>query len=363
MRNLKQMVVLPIIGILALTGCQTTKTNSYTYHELDSILEDMVKDAELRQTLVPQLEKAIKRNSKPNFNILQTLADNFDARGTKKQAFPYYQQIALHEKARPRNYVDLACRYWFGTGTPKNKELAIEWLQKAARLGEEKARLFLSEIYRNGLHGYKDLEEAQYWEVRALSSFQLSRHPEPNIAAHSIEMEIANDLKYSECESFFEPLIKKYQTIAFKDNISNPQTIMELINHKKNIENAKTKDFLPLLLQATEAGHPEAHEDLGYYYKKKNKPQYDPDKAIYHFKTAASLSPYRFYPGDDLGCLLWEKENKRAEAVFWFAYDADSFPHEEDINRFNRHLNKLTPNERRDFDLMYENWAYNGKLP
>lgn len=359
MRHPIFFLTIPLISIILLTGCQTVQHKAYGYHQLDSILQDMVEDEKLRRTLLPQLEQAIARDSQPNFNILNTLKEHFDKHHNKEMAFKYLRQIAVHEKADDDDYVDLACRYWFAIGTEENKDLAVEWFQKAARMANGEARIILSEIYREGLHGHKDIEEAQYWEVRGLSTIHKRERNRYGLSNASIEYKAAEFLDYSDCDPFLENIRERYLQAAFKKKENDPQALMAFRDYKHKNEKARKKDTLHLLVKAAQLGHPEAHDDLGYYYSREK----ETDKAIYHLRKAAALSPFRFYGAEKLGCLLWEQKNTRAEAVFWFAYDSDSFAREEEIAQFMKHLNQLTPDERREFDLMYENWAYNGKLP
>lgn len=70
------------------------------------------------------------------------------------QAFHYASLAAKNNDAESQN--SLGVFYATGKGVEQNDALAIQWFEKAAALGFEKASLNLARLYLNGLYKDKD---------------------------------------------------------------------------------------------------------------------------------------------------------------------------------------------------------------
>lgn len=62
---------------------------------------------------------------------------------------------------------NIALMYHSGLGLPANEAKAVEWYQRSAKNGYEKAQEFLAAAYREGWFGLpRDVEKAAYWDKR-----------------------------------------------------------------------------------------------------------------------------------------------------------------------------------------------------
>ena len=102
-------------------------------------------------------EKAAEQGDSYSAEKLKTLYDNYS--------------VALEvdaEDGEPESQYRLGSCYYFGKGTSKNIEKALEWFNKAANSGNDKAQVVLGDFYFYGTDGMEsDLETARFWYEKA----------------------------------------------------------------------------------------------------------------------------------------------------------------------------------------------------
>ncbi|WP_135079805.1 SEL1-like repeat protein [Terasakiella sp. SH-1] len=353
---MKYRLILPVLALMALGACQTTKEANYG--ELEQLFRSLSAKQITAEKISAILKDHITGTDIKDYEVLSTLHDFYDRQDEQKIAFRYSLQMAIHTHGNFRDQLTLACRYWTGKGINTDAEQSLIWFTKAARNGSLEARLFLSSHYKNH-QAFPEL--GPYWETRAyaLAQKKLSRE-QPT--AQNVEGYIADSLKYNACPAIADPLREHYQQLAIK---SAPQTAENLFNiYETKLKNkeAKTADMLDLLLEAAKQGHLKAHIRLATFYEDEKNSAYSKQEAIKWYLKAARLNPGRFYQGHYLAEHLW-KLGKRSDAAFWYMLKADGYRGEKREQRALHYINQLTPDEHRDYMLMYENWAYNGKLP
>jgi tetratricopeptide (TPR) repeat protein len=89
-----------------------------------------------------------------------------DKEGEHEEARAWF--VSAAEKGYPAAHVDLAVLYAVGEGVRKDYAKALEWLKKAAEhYNDSSAQIMLGKIYRDGLFGKEDPEQAHHWFQRA----------------------------------------------------------------------------------------------------------------------------------------------------------------------------------------------------
>jgi TPR repeat protein len=363
MMKFKWALAFPLLGNLILTGCETAPKEyeqDFLKYKLKSMFEAFELDNQMEQKLMPIFEEAVENARSDNSYFIAALARYYHYRDEPEKKFYFYKKLATQPKARENHFFTLACFYWNGIGTPIDKNEAMNWMHKAANKGSNEARFFLSEAYKQGLTGYKNQADAQYWETRAYGAlYHQNIFSSPNT---SPDLKIYFNLSQSDCGPILKNLADEHLEKAAKQEGSKASALYRKFEKTTIGQDILSEASLKLLKEASELGDLNAQNDLAQYYNQENTPHYAPEKAIKWLKRSAHSKPRDFYYDTKLAELLWA-DNKHSEAVFWYAFVTDQYPSDEELNDFHLYLNFLTPEERKDFDLMYKNWAYKGILP
>lgn len=108
-----------------------------------------------------------------------------------EKAFELYSLAHSDEDPEPNSAFFLGTMYYLGKGTEENEPKAFQFLKEASDQNDERANLFLGDLYRRGISGYveKDLNMA----MKCLSQVDVSQEPTAWYIKGLIYLELKDD--------------------------------------------------------------------------------------------------------------------------------------------------------------------------
>lgn len=174
--------------------CVVKENDHFFFFEGSRFIEAFLKEGK-------KLNNPMTRNDIQNFEILCCYKDNpvFSSFKMKKQieTLPHYLPILWNDHTRAieerADYLNrMGNCYYLGDGVEKNIDLAIDFCEKAAKLGYSRAKINLSSFFQNIRENKKSL----YWLVSFLNSkdSQITSH---NLLCAAIKFQLENYISVS----------------------------------------------------------------------------------------------------------------------------------------------------------------------
>ena len=238
-------------------------------------------------------------------NAMYGLANLYDFRGDKKQAFKWYLKAAENGLIDAYYYVGNA--YKRGEGIQQDSQKALKWLELAAEYQMSGAAWELAEIYRDGIGNVsQNLEKAQAFyllakeagenverSVQQLRSRLAVRDNFDELLERAKEgdLDVQKDLAMAyvrgdEIEQNNEEAFKWYKAAAEQGDADAQNSLYNRYAKGEGVEQ-NSEEAMKWLHRSAEQGHGLAYYNLGFEYSSGDLVRKDELEAIKWYKKAA----------------------------------------------------------------------------
>ena len=210
----------------------------------------------------------------------EQIPNEVDTRDYNQLVFDEVKQYA--DEGNIKAQVNLAERYFFGTGTKQDYQKAFAYYQKAAEKGDIKAQYKLGFQFCNGLGVDANNREGYGWAKKAAdqgcsyAQYWLASTQTHNSRLNEGEIDFITDDQANEYLEMAAEQDHRYAQIHMGFKMKSP-------------EEQDTLESAYWYRKAAKLNHPEAYFHIGSMYDSGTAFQRNFEKALYYYKTAAKL--------------------------------------------------------------------------